>query len=730
MTLTLRKKTLAIISATFLGLIVILHFTTQTILLDNYAELEERDTTQNLERLLSALSNDISYLETTVDNWAARDDTYAFIEEPNKEYIESNLSDEAFITLRLNLIMYIDSSYRTVFSKAFDLDNEEEKPAPNSLREHLSPNGLLLSHADTESRLTGVILLPEHAMLIASSPILTSQEEGPIRGTMLMGRYLHSGEIERLSEQTLLSLSQHRVTDTELPSDLQMAYAALSKEAPILIQPLDEQSIAGYIMIEDIYGKPALVLKATMPRELHQQGKVTLAYAMWSIVGISLIMGLVTIILVEKQILSRLLRLDRSVSNISISGDVSSRVLVSGGDELSRLASSINDMLTALEQSQIELQENDRKYREFADSLPQAVFELDDKGNFTFVNSFALQILGHNLDDAHKRFNPLELTIKEDWDRIVRRRQSMVVGRHPDNIEITASRKDGSTFPAILYSAPIIRLGKVVGARGIVLDITERKQAEEKVKELYETEKKLREQLEDEINKRVEFTRVLVHELRTPLTAVMASSELLAAERQEEPWLSLATNIYRSSRNLNDRIGELLDLARGEVGILEIDPKPTDMLQLLHQVTDDMIPVVSSHKQSLTSELPSALPAISADEDRLRQVLLNLLDNASKFTPEGGKIILRAKEEDTSLVVEVQDTGPGIAKREQDLLFEPYSRLKSTRNHFGGLGLGLALSKTLVELHRGQIWVKSQKGKGSTFGFTIPLATTSKSKDI
>jgi signal transduction histidine kinase len=201
----------------------------------------------------------------------------------------------------------------------------------------------------------------------------------------------------------------------------------------------------------------------------------------------------------------------------------------------------------------------------------------------------------------------------------------------------------------------------------------------------------------------------------------MASSELLVSELKKEPLLSLAKNINRGASNLNNRIDELLDLARGEIGMLQLKPELVDLPKLLREVADDMTPVASSHGQSLILELPPSLPLAWADEGRLRQVVLNLLNNAAKFTPEGGKIILRAREDSANLVVEVQDTGRGITGEEQQRLFEPYHRLESDRDHLSGLGLGLALCKTLVELHGGRIWVQSQSGRGSIFGFSVPL---------
>jgi signal transduction histidine kinase len=219
----------------------------------------------------------------------------------------------------------------------------------------------------------------------------------------------------------------------------------------------------------------------------------------------------------------------------------------------------------------------------------------------------------------------------------------------------------------------------------------------------------------------VEFTRALVHELKTPLTPIMSSSDLLVSGLTEEPWLSVAQNIQRGAINLNKRIGELLDLARGEIGMLRLNSKRVDMLKLLQNVGSEMSVVASSNGQILKVELPSSLALPWADEDRLRQITQNLLVNATKFTPEGGIITLRAKEQNGNIVVEVQDTGYGIPEEEQRRLFRPYHRQIGDREHLSGLGLGLALCKNLVQLHGGRIWVQSIEGKGATFSFSIPI---------
>ena len=256
---------------------------------------------------------------------------------------------------------------------------------------------------------------------------------------------------------------------------------------------------------------------------------------------------------------------------------------------------------------------------------------------------------------------------------------------------------------------------------GNTMDITEREKAQEKLEEMYEKEKTLRTDLELEVKRRVEFTRALVHELKTPLTPIMSSSELLLSELKEEPWASLASNIYRGAANLSNRIDELLDLARGEIGILKLNSREVNILRLLKDISGEMSVVAQSNGQVLVAELPPSLPLVWGDEERIRQVVLNLLINASKFMQESGTITLKAKAENGKVTVEIHDTGPGISKEEQQRLFVPYNRQLSDREHLSGLGLGLVLSKQLVELHGGTIWVESEKGEGATFGFSLPL---------
>lgn len=261
----------------------------------------------------------------------------------------------------------------------------------------------------------------------------------------------------------------------------------------------------------------------------------------------------------------------------------------------------------------------------------------------------------------------------------------------------------------------------IVAKEQLEVEVIKRRRMEESLEELYQMEKKLRRELEAQIEHMVIFTRVLIHELKTPLTPMLGASDILVDILKDEELLRIARNINRGAHNLNNRINDLMDLAKGEIGILELGCSTVDMLQILHEVVDYVSPEVERREQLLSLQVPDSLPVVWADEDRIRQVILNLIMNSIRFTPAGGKITLTASAVDAKLIIEVKDTGCGIAENDQLWLFEPFHKPRMQVAKPSGLGLGLPLSKILVQLHGGQIWSKSKNGKGSTFAFSIPL---------
>jgi signal transduction histidine kinase len=252
------------------------------------------------------------------------------------------------------MILFINSSGQLVLGRITDLDTKKEMPVPQNFLKNLFNKGSLVCHTESD-KFDGIVLLPKGPLLISSQPILTSEGKGPVKGTIIMGRYLDS-ELARLIETTNLPLVIHRINDSTMPSDFAAAQSFILGESPTLIKPLSEKSIAGYALIRDVYGYPALILRIDMPRDIYQQGRATVYYFALFIVLIGLIFAAAIIILLDKTFLSKMAQLSLDVRNIGLSGDVSTRIPIAGKDEISSLAGIINNMLGRIDQSEKELQ--------------------------------------------------------------------------------------------------------------------------------------------------------------------------------------------------------------------------------------------------------------------------------------------------------------------------------------------------------------------------------------
>lgn len=227
-------------------------------------------------------------------------------------------------------------------------------------------------------------------------------------------------------------------------------------------------------------------------------------------------------------------------------------------------------------------------------------------------------------------------------------------------------------------------------------------------------------QIADQAEQRIGFGDATVHELKTLLTAIIVSAELLADELQMDQKSipgRLTQNIIRNAHSLDEKLSNFSEMARLLSGDSSFQPEYLEIGPVIHNVTAQFYPITRSKKQSLVVELPASLPPIKSHHQYLEQILLNLLTNASKFTPQGGKISVSTSQNDKSLVIQVADSGVGIPANKQELIFQPYYQV----NRGKGSGLGLAITKLLVELHGGKLWLESVSGQGSSFFFSLPL---------
>lgn len=261
------------------------------------------------------------------------------------------------------------------------------------------------------------------------------------------------------------------------------------------------------------------------------------------------------------------------------------------------------------------------------------------------------------------------------------------------------------------HSSNPIRSGFYAGGRvELYVDIAERKRAEKELRETMEIKS--------------EFTSMVSHQLRTPLTAIkegigiVLDGEAGVINEEQKDFLDIAKrNVDRLARVIND----ILDFQKLDAGRAVFNMQENDMNKVVKQIQQAMTPLVKEKGLNLITELDENLPMVRFDEDKIVQVLMNIVNNAIKFT-EKGSITVTTNKEDNAIHVAVQDTGVGIKGEDMTRLFHKFEQLAQGKGkRTGGTGLGLAISKEIMEKHRGKIWAESELGKGTTFHFTLPI---------
>ena len=225
-----------------------------------------------------------------------------------------------------------------------------------------------------------------------------------------------------------------------------------------------------------------------------------------------------------------------------------------------------------------------------------------------------------------------------------------------------------------------------------------------------------------------EFLANMSHELRTPLNAIVGFSQVLQEQlfgEVNDKQREYLDDILSSANHLLSLINDILDLSKVEAGQVELEPAAFSLRESLERGLVMVREKAANGGIALDLELDPSVDVIVGDERRARQVVFNLLSNAVKFTPEGGRVEVSTRRQGDEVVVSVRDTGPGIAPEDQETIFEEFRQVRTTGGERPeGTGLGLALSRRLVELHGGRLWVESEPGSGSTFSFTLPVGSS------
>jgi len=392
------------------------------------------------------------------------------------------------------------------------------------------------------------------------------------------------------------------------------------------------------------------------------------------------------------------------------------RAPLPGTDALSRLGEALSVTAAQLSAQTQRLRESETLLRNVVTNAPIILNALDSEGIFTFSEGRGLETLGRKPGELVGR-SVFEV-YRDDPEILEDNRRALTGERLTATVDIA-----GFTFEARFL--PTFAGGEVSGVVVVATDVTERKQAEDRLLRYQGVLEQQNAELARADTLKDEFLATMSHELRTPLTAVIGYSELLrdpafsgATAAQRDEYLAI---IAESGHHLLALINDLLDVSKIEAGMMELHPVPLDLRATVTAALALIEGQARKKDQCLTATVPPGLAPLSADARKVKQILYNLLANAVKYTPSEGEIRLEVFDDETEVRVEVQDTGPGITPEDQARLFRPFVQLRNPQaDAFDGTGLGLVLTKQLVELHGGRMWLRSRAGMGSTFGFSLP----------
>jgi PAS domain S-box-containing protein len=341
----------------------------------------------------------------------------------------------------------------------------------------------------------------------------------------------------------------------------------------------------------------------------------------------------------------------------------------------------------------------DTVYRIAIENINEGAITMSPEGTILYSNHYFARMMRDHLNRV------IGASIFDFVNPESRNLLAALLGQENSRAEISLRSSDGTQVPAYI-AINRLQLDDLNSICAVITDLTQQKQSEEVIR----TGK-----LKDE------FIGMVSHEIKTPLTVIIGALSTVTAEGVTQPEArELLKDAVAHADILTNIVDNLLELSRSQADRLVLQKEPTD-IEIVTRIVVDKLRLKSTIHQ-LIIDIPSGLPIVDVDPLRVERVLYNLVDNAIKYSPNGGEVKISARREKENLVVCVSDEGLGIAPDDQPRLFRKFQRLDvMVKKSIQGVGLGLNVCRILVEAHGGQIWVESKKGKGSNFCFTIPL---------
>jgi PAS domain S-box-containing protein len=688
----------------------LMYLLTQNIISKRIDEADSASARESLRRVQAVLDSSVSRIDSSASDYATWDEMVEFVYRPTSAFVESNLTVNSLLTLQLGFRSIIALDGRVMLEQAFDTENEQIIELCPLLAAKIRDMGLLERVvANNGTPVRGLIGWEGGVALIAARPILDNERTIEPQGMVIFGRVLDSEKVRHLAK-----LSSVVPTIEFLPDRA----TAGGDDATVTVDFLPFDMVRASITLMALDGAPSLRLSMLETRALAPYGRESLRHLAVALticcLGFALTVGLI----IEGHVLTRVHRIAGDLSAIREDAKTQRRVRVLGSDELADLAGCINATLDALAASQLRLLESEERFRAIAACAPLGIFVADTNGTCLYTNTeynAVCEAAGAGAGDTKwwrfVRENDLA-ALQQSWHKTI----TAGVPLH-ETLRGSGPASNAAWFS--VRAASILRDGQTLSFVGTVEDITERVNAEEALRAAKAA-------AEAASKSKGDFLANISHEVRTPMTAIIGFADLLGDSDVDPATRAqhIAT-VRRNASHLLTLINDLLDVSKIEAGQMQIERSECSPWAILADAASLLRSQAAAKGIGLELTCKGPIPGtIRTDPTRLRQILVNLVGNAVKFTKEGHvKITVRMAESkcgEPLLRISVSDTGIGITQDQINNLFKPFSQADaSTSRRFGGTGLGLTISRSLAQLLGGDVNVESQPGNGSTFHLDI-----------
>jgi PAS domain S-box-containing protein len=588
---------------------------------------------------MSDFNNSLFAMNQTTQDWAQWDDAYTFVSGNNPNFVKNDILSNTYTRLDINLIIFVNNNGKIMYGKAYDLKTNQYTSLPTNLTSFTN-NSPLLVH-DNQTGLSGVLNLPEGPMMITTQPIVNGHGQGPVKGTLIMGRYINTDYLTSLINIPNGTLSVSSYSSSNQSTDVNKIFPTLSQTSPSNILRLGPNSIAAYRLINDIYGNPAIILKSQMPRTLYNTYINTVHYFIITIVLLGMFFAGLIIYSLDKSVLNRLDKIMGEIKDIGKKGDLKRRITVNGNDELSDLASSMNNTIHALQKSERNLEDSEKNYRSIFENTGTAMLIADEDMTISLVNKTFENILKQNKEDIEGKQNWINMLVPADQEKI-----GNIHKTHENGNLLTIIPKTYETQATIHGNTKdfFATFDFIPGTRKSLIsliDITDRKRAEG----MLTTSLKEKELLLREIHHRVKNSLQLISSLLTLQASEIDDKEITARYKESENRIHtialIHESLYQSTNISNINFGDYVEV------LVE------DIMNSFEVSTNKIKTTLELENYNLGIETAIPLGLI------INELVSNSLKHAFNGYDNGEiKIILEKKDETYTLTVE--DNGIGL----------------------------------------------------------------------